>query len=68
MVDALPRGATGLSAVCDCVFFSDHTHLLFLKVTNQIKPNERVFFNIRIETKSSCCRIIYYDEETSIIS
>ena len=27
---ALPRGAIGLSAVCDCGI-SDHTHLLFLK-------------------------------------
>ena len=26
---ALPRDATGLSAVCDCVFFPDNTHLLF---------------------------------------
>ena len=25
----LPRGAVGLSAVCDCGF-PDHTHLLFL--------------------------------------
>ena len=34
---ALPRGAMGLSAVCDCGI-SDHTHLLFL---NRIvgKPN-----------------------------
>ena len=30
---ALPRGAMGLSAVCDCGF-PDHTHLLFLK-TNE---------------------------------
>ena len=27
---ALPRGAMGLSAVCDVVF-PDHTHLLFIK-------------------------------------
>ena len=26
---ALPRGAMGLSAVCDCGI-SDHTHLIFL--------------------------------------
>ena len=26
---ALPRGAVDWSAVCDCVFFPDHTHLLF---------------------------------------
>ena len=27
---ALPRGAMGLSAVCECGIF-DHTHLLFFK-------------------------------------
>ena len=27
---ALPRGAMGLSAVCDIVVFPDHTHFLFL--------------------------------------
>ena len=30
VIRALPRGAMGLSAVCDCGI-SDHTHLLFLK-------------------------------------
>ena len=29
---ALPRGAMCLSAVCDCIFFSVHTHLLFLQI------------------------------------
>ena len=32
---ALPHGATGLSAVCDCGI-SDHTHLLFLSISNDI--------------------------------
>ena len=36
---ALPRGATGLSAVCDCGH-THHTHLLFLgeKVGNVLLP------------------------------
>ena len=29
---ALPHGATGLSAVCDCGI-PDHTHLLFFKLS-----------------------------------
>ena len=26
---ALSRGTMDLSAVCDCVFFSDHTHIFY---------------------------------------
>ena len=29
VIKALPPGAVGWSAVYDCVFFPDHTHLLF---------------------------------------
>ena len=39
---ALPRGAMGLSAVCDCgINFPDHTHLLFFMI-------QRVNINIQI--------------------
>ena len=43
----LPRGAMGLSSVCDCVF-SDHTHLLFFLQNSEpdLDPNFSSLFPV----------------------
>ena len=48
---ALPRGAKGLTAVCDFVF-PDHTHLLFLRLMV-----ENVNYVISYEDEFHCFRM-----------
>ena len=52
---ALPRGAMGLSAVCDCVF-PDHTHLLYLQLSHWRRERAGCFTFLVCFMPSVCYR------------
>ena len=62
---ALPRGAMGLSAVCDLVL-PDHTHLLFLKPSRQ-KRQVKVKNFENCETKNILDRLISNNDRGFIV-